>query len=552
MHWVAHLAAYALIAFAFGLGWSQRSTLSIWVFVAAIGAIHEITEIITHSHAFETEDAVVNAIGALIGVAILRVIVRLTRRCIRTSLETKQLSRPLGKTLTIITLIAMVIGVLVGAKSLLLPTQHLPYLDIEVPGGLRVHFLQKGLARSTQCARTLESQISALKGSCPSCRIETSGCRTDIEGFEKQWLGEEPISTPSARMPYGVIIFEAPQQEVALAACQKSEKQSIANIPTGRIRCFPAGVKRPLLNIEQNILEQERSERRNSIEIASASLLGLIAIAVASLALVRRFAVKEPLEHGSIETVADQIGAFKLSNVIKRAVDILLAATLLIALLPIFVLIAVLIRILEGAPIFYISRRFISADKIVTIFKFRTMVKDATSPKYRLKERFMRDGYLDIPLACEVYTPIGRLLERAQLVETLQLLNIIFDGMSFVGNRPLPKDNIELLKKFPGWQERFDSPAGITGISQITGKYGLLPQQRLYLERIYASVYRNPEGNIVLCDLYITSYTVFLLLTQRYLEYGKAVEFLIRCGGDKDLSSHDPLEAEIQVSTLAE
>lgn len=337
-------------------------------------------------------------------------------------------------------------------------------------------------------------------------------------------------------MLYGVIIFEAPQQEIALAACQESEKRSAANSLLSQVRCFPAGTKRTRLNIEKNILEQEHAERRNSRAITFASFLGLIAIGVASLALVRRFAVREPVEDAPEKNDGNHIAAFKLSNVIKRVVDILIATTLLISLLPIFVLIAVLIRILEGAPIFYISRRFISADKIVTIFKFRTMVKDATSPKYQLKERFMRDGYLDIPLTCEVYTPIGRLLERAQLVETLQLLNIIFDGMSFVGNRPLPKDNIELLKKFSGWQERFDSPAGVTGISQITGKHGLLPQQRLYLERLYASVYKNSDGNIVFCDIYIVAYTIFLLLTGRHLDYRKAVDLLVRCGGDKGLS----------------
>jgi len=74
MHWAAHLAAYALIAFAFGLGWPKRPVVQIAVFVAAIGIVHETTEIITHSHLFETEDALVNAVGALIGVAIQRAI----------------------------------------------------------------------------------------------------------------------------------------------------------------------------------------------------------------------------------------------------------------------------------------------------------------------------------------------------------------------------------------------------------------------------------------------------------------------------------------------
>lgn len=76
MHWVAHLATYALIAFASGLGWPQRPAAHIAAVVATIGAIHEITEIITHSHGFEIEDAVVNTIGALIGVTIQRTILR--------------------------------------------------------------------------------------------------------------------------------------------------------------------------------------------------------------------------------------------------------------------------------------------------------------------------------------------------------------------------------------------------------------------------------------------------------------------------------------------
>ncbi len=72
LHWAAHLAAYALIAFAFGLGSSLRPAAYIVAPVATIGAMHEFTEIITHSHVFETEDVIVNAIGAMIGVAIQR------------------------------------------------------------------------------------------------------------------------------------------------------------------------------------------------------------------------------------------------------------------------------------------------------------------------------------------------------------------------------------------------------------------------------------------------------------------------------------------------
>lgn len=451
------------------------------------------------------------------------------------------MTRPISKSILIILLIATAIGVLISAKSLLMPTLYYPYLAITVPGNVRIQILQKGQTQPSLCARSLSNQVTAITGICPTCQIETSDCRTDLDNSKQHWLDDEPLTAHSARMAYGVIVFEASQQQFALASCQESERQSLVNALVSRVKCYPAGTKRPLLSIEKDLFAQEYAERQKSLAIAMASIVGLIVLIVASLALLRRFAARGPTEDFSIETPA----ALKLSNILKKIFDILIAATLLVALLPILLFAATLIRILEGAPIFYMSRRFISADKSVTIFKFRTMVKDATSPKYQLKERFMRDGYLDIPLTCEVYTPIGRLLERSQLVETLQLLNILFDSMSFVGNRPLPKDNIELLKKFDGWQERFDSPAGITGISQIAGKYGLLPQQRLYLERMYASIYKNPDGNIILCDLYIIGYTILLLLTGRYLDYDKAVALLIRCGADNELPDYVPHETQI-------
>jgi hypothetical protein len=75
-HWMAHLVAYALIAAAFGLGWPLRAAAHVVALVAVIGAIHEITEVLTHSHAIETKDIMINAVGALIGVAIQRAIQR--------------------------------------------------------------------------------------------------------------------------------------------------------------------------------------------------------------------------------------------------------------------------------------------------------------------------------------------------------------------------------------------------------------------------------------------------------------------------------------------
>ena len=74
MHEVAHLSAFALISISCGLGWQKMQATYIVLIVASIGFVHELTEIITHNHPFETQDAVIDAIGALIGVAILSII----------------------------------------------------------------------------------------------------------------------------------------------------------------------------------------------------------------------------------------------------------------------------------------------------------------------------------------------------------------------------------------------------------------------------------------------------------------------------------------------
>lgn len=214
----------------------------------------------------------------------------------------------------------------------------------------------------------------------------------------------------------------------------------------------------------------------------------------------------------------------------KRSFDLVVATSLLIAFSPILLLCALLVLLFEGRPIFYKSSRMISAQKNITIYKFRTMQTDANSERFKLNERFMRNGYLDIPLDCEVYTPIGRILERLQIVELLQLINVLRNEMSIVGNRPLPSSNVEILKSFTNWNERFMSPSGITGITQIVGKYQLDPSIRLELESMYSSIYHNPNGNIFLCDCNILWRTFILLFTHKYISHQKGILILTKYG----------------------
>lgn len=212
----------------------------------------------------------------------------------------------------------------------------------------------------------------------------------------------------------------------------------------------------------------------------------------------------------------------------KRCFDVSVAGLLFIVLAPMMVAAAMLVLLTEGRPIFYSSRRFVGVDRQIRVLKFRTMVRDATAPRHRLNERFMRDGYLDIPIHCEVYTRCGRVLERLQIVELPQLANVLFGSLSLVGNRPLPKQNVDLLSKFPAWEQRFASPAGITGISQIVGKMSLVPSERLHLESLYSRVYR--EGFVMKCDLLIIWHTAAsVLLRNKGVSLERAENLLRSC-----------------------
>ena len=220
------------------------------------------------------------------------------------------------------------------------------------------------------------------------------------------------------------------------------------------------------------------------------------------------------------------------SKILKRIEDIFFSLMVIIIFAPILIIVSISSILIQGWPIFYTSERMVGLNKVIKIVKFRTMVKDAKSEKFSLEKKYMKDGYLDIPLDSEVYTRLGRILEKTQLVEVPQVFAVLMGKISFVGNRPLPLSNVDILKrKYPDkWEYRFQSPAGITGISQVVGKFGLTAKQRLELECLYSKVYLN--GNVLKADAYIFFSTVILLMLNdsvAYRSFDSAKKVLLSC-----------------------
>lgn len=151
-----------------------------------------------------------------------------------------------------------------------------------------------------------------------------------------------------------------------------------------------------------------------------------------------------------------------LYETIKRFFDFVGGIILFIISLPLWPIITLLIKIDSRGPVLHQSVRIGKNRKEFTIYKFRTMIKDAdkTGPSWTLKD----DSRI---------TRMGKILRFTHLDEIPQVLNIIKGNISFVGPRPEEEKLIELFeKKIPFYKYRFLMKPGVIGWAQINYPHG--------------------------------------------------------------------------------
>lgn len=160
----------------------------------------------------------------------------------------------------------------------------------------------------------------------------------------------------------------------------------------------------------------------------------------------------------------------KLQHVIKRIIDIVCSGLGLIVLSPILLIIAILIRIKLGSPIFFIQDRVGKNGQIFKIIKFRTML-DAT------------DKWGEPLHDKERLTTFGKLLRSTSIDELPELINVLKGDMSLVGPRPLLVEYIPNYSK-EQWR-RHEVKPGITGWAQINGRNCITWKRKFELDVWY-------------------------------------------------------------------
>lgn len=172
------------------------------------------------------------------------------------------------------------------------------------------------------------------------------------------------------------------------------------------------------------------------------------------------------------------LGRFYL---MKRAMDFVLSLIALIALTPLFILVAITIKLTSPGPVFYIQPRVGKNGQEFQIIKFRTMKKDAeedTGP-------VLSTG-VDDPRS----TIIGKYLRRFKIDEMPQFINVLKGEMSVVGPRPERPVFVEdFEKRLPGYSHRKKVHPGITGLAQVNGLYESDASIKLKYDLIYIHNY---------------------------------------------------------------
>jgi lipopolysaccharide/colanic/teichoic acid biosynthesis glycosyltransferase len=191
----------------------------------------------------------------------------------------------------------------------------------------------------------------------------------------------------------------------------------------------------------------------------------------------------------------------------KRTFDLVVSLLFVLIGSPIWLLIALAVKLDSSGPVFYRDRRVGLGEREFGMFKFRSMYLDASDRQAALETENEASGPLFKIKNDPRATRVGRFLRKYSLDETPQVLNVLRGEMSLVGPRPLPvRDYVQL----EDWhRKRYLVLPGMTGLWQVSGRIALSFDDLVRLDFYYL------ENWSIWLDISILAKTLPAVLARR-------------------------------------
>lgn len=195
----------------------------------------------------------------------------------------------------------------------------------------------------------------------------------------------------------------------------------------------------------------------------------------------------------------------RLYSIIKKIMDLILSLIGLILLIPVFLILAILVKLDSKGPVFYAHTRKGKNRSDIKIYKFRTMYSNSDEIFESFSDEQKEEYYKNFKLDNDPrVTKIGDFLRRTSLDEIPQLINVLKGDLSLVGPRPIVEK--EICKYGQYADKLFSVIPGITGYWQANGRSDTSYDERIEMDMYYI------DNKSILLDIKIMFKTVISVI----------------------------------------